>query len=230
MTEARQKKVTGRTMAIRYAHSAFILSTSVALGLATGGRAMATPPWTIVAGPPLLVSQSLTGPVYVPDSGPQTFPSAVAKWERSVRRVVASMEAKGLLASPAQPGMRGKPSSPGPYYLFVQQPGSTFLEEVRNTMEYELLKRGLVVVRSPVGATVINLDIDVIHWSSMSSHSELVWRAAVFGNGSVLMKSTDLLEISQADIALYQGPTTLGPLASPGVATLGTALPLHYAR
>lgn len=158
----------------------------------------------------------------------QESAGAVIDWEASVTRVVDSMEAQGMIETPAHPAAAGQMPYHGPYFLYVQQPGSTFLEEARNTMEYLLLKRGAQVVRSPGGATVINLDIDAVHWGALVSQSELIWRATIIGNNRVIMKSTDLLYIASADRDLYHGTTSLAPLASPGVSLLGAAMPLRY--
>jgi hypothetical protein len=162
----------------------------------------------------------------------QQSANAEIDWENSVRRVVASMEQQGMIQTPSHPLASGRFPYPGPYFLFVQQPGSAFLEDVRHIMEYELLKRGAVVVRSPGGATVINLDLDTIRWGGLEpvSDTELVWRAGIVSNNRVIMKSSDLLYISASDIPLYQGTTTLAPLASPGVSMLGAATQLRYAR
>lgn len=160
----------------------------------------------------------------------QESASAVIHWEASVVRVVDSMEAEGMITTPTHPVPPGKHPYPGPYFIYVQQPGSTFLEEVKQTMEFELIKRGAQVVRSPGGATVINLDIDAVQWGALVSQSELIWRAAIVSQNRVIAKSTDLLYITAADADLYHGNTTLAPLSSPGVSLLGATLPLRYAH
>jgi hypothetical protein len=160
----------------------------------------------------------------------QQSAGAVIHWEASARRVFDSMEALGAIETPMHPARPGQAPSPGPYYVYIQQPGSTFLEEVRNTFEYLLMKQGAQVVRSPGGATVINLDIDAVQWGSLVAENELIWRATIVTSNRVVMKSTDLLYISSADANLYHGSTTLAPLSSPGVSLLGALAPLRYAH
>jgi hypothetical protein len=162
----------------------------------------------------------------------QESANAEIDWESSVNRVMASMEAQGLFQTPGHSVVPGRQPYPGPYFVFVQRPGSAFLEDARDMMEHALIRHGAAVARSPVGATVINIDLDVIHWGALEpvSDTELVWRAGIIGNSRVVMKSTDLLYISDADRNLYEGTTRLAPLASPGVSLLGAAMPLRYAR
>lgn len=147
----------------------------------------------------------------------------IANWDASAHRVALSMEAQGMIESPAHPAMAGQMPYPGPYYLYLQQPDSTFLRQVSNRLEYELLRVGAAVVRSPVGATVINLDVDVVRRA-------VIWHATIVSNKRVLAKASDQFYISAFDAGLYHSTAGLAPLASPGVSLLGAAMPLHYAR
>ena len=162
----------------------------------------------------------------------QESANAEIDWESSVSRVVASMESQGLFQTPGHSAVPGRPPYPGPYFVFVQRPGSAFLEDARDMMEHALIRHGAAVARSPGGATVINLDLDVIRWGGLEpvGDTELVWRASVLGNNRVVMKSTDLLYISASDRGLYETPTRLAPLTSPGVSLIGAVMPLRYAR
>jgi hypothetical protein len=147
----------------------------------------------------------------------------VTNWDASAHTMAMSLEAQGMIETPAHPTVQGQLPYPGPYYLFVQQPGSTFLQQARNKLEYELLRSGAAVVRSPVGATVINLNAAVIRQT-------VLWTAMIVSNSRVLMTASDQFYISYSDAGLYHGGAALAPLASPGVSLLGAAVPLNYAR
>jgi hypothetical protein len=147
----------------------------------------------------------------------------VPRWGASAHLVAVSMRASGMIETPGRPAMPGRIPYPGPYFLYVQQPDSTFLAQVRDELECELLWSGAAVVRSPVGATVINLDVDVVSRTA-------IWHVMIVSNSRVLMKLSHQFSISADDSGLYRGTAAFVPLASPGVALLGAAVPLHYAR
>lgn len=96
----------------------------------------------------------------------QQSASNLRDWQATADRVVLSMEEKGVIPVAGHPARPGGMPYPGPYYVHVMAQGSTFLEEVRQAIEQDLMKRGVSIARSPAGATVINLDIDVVHWGA----------------------------------------------------------------
>jgi hypothetical protein len=206
--------------------------------------------------------------------------SNVRDWDAAAHRLVVSMVEQGFLPSAHLPPPGRRPF-PAPYYVNVTSEGSTFLEVVRESIEKELLYRNLPVARAPVGATVINLSVDVVQWGSdvpysggaltalglagiagaglasaaplsapawaaigagaaagvdvglsmvPNSRTELVWRASIINGDYVLMKGSEILYVSGADLPLYLGSGAHQSIASPGVALLGPARPLQYAR
>jgi hypothetical protein len=153
----------------------------------------------------------------------------VRQWHHEAVLFVKSMEEKGFI--PSSSPVPGVVPYPPPYYLNVMVTGSTFLEEFRQAVEAELLRRHLDIARSPIGVTVINLDIDLLDWGgAVGARTQLVWRGSILHNGQVVVKSSDVLSVSRSDAPLYLGNGSLPPLASPGVAALGPAIPLRYAR
>ena len=63
-----------------------------------------------------------------------------------------------------------------------------------------------------------------------NSRTELVWRASIINGDYVLMKGSEVLYVAGADLPLYLGSGAHQSIASPGVAMLGPARPLLYAR
>jgi hypothetical protein len=211
----------------------------------------------------------------------QQSASNVRDWDAAAIRMVRSMAVQGFIPTPAPPPA-GRVPFPPPYYINVLAQGSTFLEEVRQSMEKELLYRGLPIARTPIGATVINLDVDYVQWGAGAtypggvltalgigglvgtaiaaggspsataaggiaagaaaaadiglaivpqSRTELVWRASIVSGDRVVMKGSEILYVSAADVPLYVGSGVQPPpLASPGVPVLGPDRPLVYAR
>jgi hypothetical protein len=142
------------------------------------------------------------------------------------------MAAQGFIPSASRPPP-GRTPFPPPYYINVVAQGSTFLEEVRQSIEHELLFRNLPVARSPDGATVINLDVDVVQWGTAAAgpDTELVWHASILVGDQVTMKGREVLYVSANDVPLYTGSGASVPqVASPGVGLLGPARQLQYAR
>jgi hypothetical protein len=142
---------------------------------------------------------------------------------------VNSLQTKGFIPS-AKP-VPGRIPYPPPYYINVMSAGSTFLEELKQSIEWQLLDRDLPISRTPVGATVINLDIDVVKWGGdVGAATELVWRGTIVVGGRVVVKSSDVLAISRSDVPLYMGASSIPAMATPGTASLGPTVTLRYAR
>ncbi len=93
----------------------------------------------------------------------------VRDWSRVALAIADRMSMTGLLAPPIVAGGRPIPVSRpyGPYYVQVLAPGSTFLKEVADALRGAILRRGGSVATTPEGATVVNLDDDVVRWGSM---------------------------------------------------------------
>lgn len=96
--------------------------------------------------------------------GFQPSEDSLRDWNVVAQQVAAQMTQRGLLADPTLPQPQTAPPVPSLYYINVIAPGSTFLHEVRQALQGEIIRRGGVVARSPVGAVVVNLDIDVVAW------------------------------------------------------------------
>lgn len=160
--------------------------------------------------------------------GQQQDADNLRDWNAAAFRMVNGMADQGFIPSAVVPPP-GRVPFPPPYYINVVAQGSTFLDEVRKSIERDLLIRGLPVARTPINATVINLDIDVVQWGS-DARTELVWRASVLSADRVLMLHSETLSIAASDTSLYVGSTTSPPIASPGSGLLGPTRPLLYAR
>jgi hypothetical protein len=84
-------------------------------------------------------------------------------WATVAAEIADEMAARGLLPNP----LAAHPAPPPAYayYVRVAAPDSRFLHAVARDLQSEILHRGGTVTVSPVGAMVINLDVDVVRWS-----------------------------------------------------------------
>jgi hypothetical protein len=204
MSKSRQEETAGRIMSTRYARLA--LAALLLAAVAGGVR-----------------------PAMAADGGLQRSADAVKDWDNAAVRFVNSLQTKGFIPS-AKP-VPGRIPYPPPYYINVMSAGSTFLEELKQSIEWQLLDRDLPISRTPVGATVINLDIDVVKWGGdVGAATELVWRGTIVVGGRVVVKSSDVLAISRSDVPLYMGASSIPAMATPGTASLGPTVTLRYAR
>jgi hypothetical protein len=176
----------------------------------------------------------------------------VRDWRDIAEAAVVSMEKKGAIPTATNPAKADGLPLPGPYYVHVLSQGSTFLQELKLGIEQRLQDRGLLIARVPAGATVLNLDVDVITWSvnrpfpgylpvglELASDAlvgalptpdtEAAWSITVLRGGRMIEKTSDVIYISSGDIPLYRGSVTLAALASPGAAELGAARQIRYA-
>jgi hypothetical protein len=91
----------------------------------------------------------------------QSSENTVRDWNDVADAIAAGMAANGLVPTP------GFPASPGalsPVFIRIRGPDSTFLREVASALEADVLQRGGTVARTPDGATIVNLDVDVVAW------------------------------------------------------------------
>jgi hypothetical protein len=87
----------------------------------------------------------------------------VRDWDAVAISIAEEMTLRGLLPNPFNPLSASQPRSA--YYIDLDAPDSAFLREVRQALRNEILHRGGTVTVSPVGAVVINLDVDVVRWN-----------------------------------------------------------------
>jgi hypothetical protein len=217
MNSLRQMTVTNRRMINHYARGAFA---ALVLGVALGG-----------CGEPGVTPKS---PVW------QEKMSNLRDWDDAALRLVDSLQSEGFI--PGGPDVEGHKPFPAPYYINVIPQGSAFLDETKEWVEKELLNRDFTIARSAAGATVINLDVNVVHWGSsvfgdgatlsfgQPTRTELVWRASIIQGNRKVVKSSEIIYVSAEDLPLYIGHGAQPPLTTPGVSMLGSAMPIHYAR
>lgn len=177
----------------------------------------------------------------------------VKDWRDIAESAVVSMEQKGAIPTPGNPAKANGLPLPGPYYVHVMSQGSTFLEELKQGIEQRLQKRGFLIARAPAGATVLNLDVDVVTWSATrpfpgylpvawglasdtfvgalpTPDTEAAWSITVVRGDRMVVKTSDVIYIDSGDIPLYRGSVTFAALASPGASELGAARPIRYAQ
>jgi hypothetical protein len=171
--------------------------------------------------------------------------SNVRDWDAAAKRLLASLEDQGFIPTDS-PREGRKPYKP-PYYINVMAQGSAFLDHVKQSLEWDLLDQDFTISRTPVGATVINLDINVVNWGSSiyapgarggfvpegffePSRTELVWRASIVEGGKLTVKGRETVYIPSSDIPLYLGAGALPAMSTPGPSVVGATVPLRYVR
>ena len=121
--------------------------------------------------------------------------SNLRDWNAAAARLVRSMAQQGFL--PGSPRSTYAPFPP-PFYVNVMQPGSTFLVEMKEAVEEELMRHNVPVARSPQGATVLNLDVDVVHWGSVAYPGGLLTVAGAAGAVAIGMASSAPISVPAA--------------------------------
>jgi hypothetical protein len=139
---------------------------------------------------------------------PPTFQSSeatVRDWKNAAHDVASELASMGLVP-------RGWPEPPStgarPVFVEVLAPNSMFLREAADELQGDILRRGGMIANSPVHATVVSLDVDVVRWArdDFPSNTEAVLKAAVRLEDRLLMKLVEPVYVRQGDVALYQPP------------------------
>jgi len=93
----------------------------------------------------------------------QSSENTVRDWNDVAHRIATVMASIGLLPPSGQAEVTNAPP-PKPVFVRLQAPDSAFVRGVADELESEILQRGGIVARTPFGATVVNLDVNVIRW------------------------------------------------------------------
>jgi hypothetical protein len=167
----------------------------------------------------------------------QSSENTVRDWNDVAHTIATGLTARGLLADPL---LHIPASLPNPVFIRVRAPDSTFLREVAAALENEVLQTGGVVARTPDGATVVNLDVDVVAWGprdkppgllgltaiglvlapstvialTPTMNAEAVWYATVLTNDRTVLALREPVYVRSDDIPLYAKNVSLGALAS----------------
>ena len=119
--------------------------------------------------PTLLVALTvagLTGACTRPAVAPkplafQQSADALRDWQAVAQQIALDMQRDGFLPDPLRPTAAAPRQ---PYYVASTTPPSQFLQEVAQSLKGEILAHGGAVARTPFGAAVIDLDVDVVRW------------------------------------------------------------------
>lgn len=137
----------------------------------------------------------------------QSSESTARDWDDVAQRIATQMASIGLIppVGPAQPILVPPPPPPRPVFVRIQAPDSAFVREVASELESAVQRTGATVVRSPAGATVVNLDVDFVRWSPRDKPPGLAGTtAAVFGVPAlVIADSTPMSTWTAADAAAF---------------------------
>jgi hypothetical protein len=91
----------------------------------------------------------------------QSSENTIRDWNDVAHAIASGMAAKGLLPNPGQPPQT---IAPAPVFVRVRAPDSTFVRQVADALESDVLASGGTIARTPDGATVINLDVTIVKW------------------------------------------------------------------
>ena len=128
----------------------------------------------------------------------------VRDWDGVAQQIADGMSRRGLLPNPLGP----QPAPPEyPYYISVNAADSRFLHEVHEALQSEILHRGGSVTVSPVGAMVINLDVDIVHWNGAHRYPGGLATLAglATGTGLLLAENGPLSPAAQFGVAAGTG-------------------------
>lgn len=123
----------------------------------------------------------------------QSSENTVRDWNDVAHWIAAGMTSRGLLPGQSQSvtvvetqtkelplGLvsdsvrQVTETGPRPVFIRLQAPDSAFVRQVGNELEAEILRRGGSIARRPDGATVVNLDVDVVRWGPRDKPPGLV--------------------------------------------------------
>jgi hypothetical protein len=122
---------------------------------------MLRPPLGALAVAALALAACTQPPIALKDGAPQQSATSVRDWDNVAHQITAELTQRGMLLTP-QPGVAPSPPPWGPYYIHAVTPGSSFLQEVGDTLKADITNRGGTIARVPDGAVVINLQVDYL--------------------------------------------------------------------
>jgi hypothetical protein len=150
----------------------------------------------------------------------QTKEDTVRDWNDIAHTIASGLAANGYLPTAGQPPQAGVPV---PVFVRLRAPDSTFVHAVADALQSDILAGGGTVARAPEGATVVNLDVDVLARGPLMS--EAVWQATVVTGDRVVMSLLEPVYIRDWDIPLYGSTASLAAIPS-----WSTAAPLPVRR
>ena len=161
----------------------------------------------------------------------QDHETTVRDWKSVAHDIAGQMARGGLVPAYGQPEVApGAPPPPPskPVFVRVRPPDSTFLREVADEFQADVLRRGGTLARLPFGATVVSLDVDVVTWSpgtyrpgflpvlgdafafifagAPNTKTEAVWKATVEANDQEVLKIVEPVCVRDDDAPLYSKP------------------------
>ena len=136
----------------------------------------------------------------------QSSENTVRDWHDVAHVIAAEMAFLGLLPTYSLP----PPARAMPVFVRVLAPDSAFLHEVAEKLKDDILWAGGTVARAPAdAATVVELNVDVVQWSSgprpfrLMPNVEAVWKATILADDRIVANLAEPVYIWQGDIPLY---------------------------
>lgn len=152
----------------------------------------------------------------------QSSENTVRDWNDVAHRIAVQMATLGYLPSSPQPPPPGS-LPPRPVFIRVQAPDCAFIRAVAEELTADILNRGGTVIRTPDGATVVNLDVDFVHWGPRDKPPGLIGTttAALATSGVVIGASLPMSTWAAADAASFTA-LGLGALSDAAIALTPT--------
>jgi hypothetical protein len=138
----------------------------------------------------------------------QSSENTVRDWNNVGDQIASSLMTSGLLAAPPEPGtIANLPIRP--VFIHQQAPDSAFVQQIAARLESDLLDTGVDVAKTPIGATVVNLDVNFVRWGPRDKPPGLVGTLAAVAAipGIVIGASQPMSTWVAADAASF---TALG--------------------
>jgi hypothetical protein len=93
----------------------------------------------------------------------QSSENTVRDWNDIADKIASGLMTSGLIATTTQPGLATEATAK-PVFVNVQALDSAFIQQVAARLGSDLLEKGVVLARTPAGATVVNLDANFVRW------------------------------------------------------------------
>lgn len=170
----------------------------------------------IIAVAALVCLQGCSRPFATPKPpGFQDKAEALRDWDDVAAKIASEMVRQGVLRDPMQPSIRIQEQQ-NPYYVNAVSQPSPFLREVQESLVEKIVQHGGSVARTPIGASVIDLDLSVVQWpwrhASYGTNTEVAWDASITRGNQVVFDVRGPLYISESDMPLYVPPPVItGP-------------------
>jgi hypothetical protein len=146
---------------------------------------------------------------------------ALRDWEAAAKQIAMDMTTAGLLLNPAVPNAQPVANV---YFINVLQPKSQFLHELAGSLTSEIVQRGGIVQHSPIGAQVVDLDVDLVQWAGRHRLPDGTLSAAGLAGGAAVVLGNQAPLTPAAGFGLLAGAGILADIVRTMTPTTNTEI------